>query len=231
MSFLGGDDCHGFAETLALVGKALLTGIEILKTNKLFKPYNPEGGSGIRNIPTVLALFVKFARTWVSIGGDHYGETKWVSKVGKVARENNIDINGPYKFHEIAEKMLKPEEENKPRQKKKVVRFDNGTWGIPKVVELYSDEDDMAIRDNGDYSIKGWKEAVCPNQLLTHLKLCNYEVRLIVFRPVQFEDYTFDHGKGPNNTIGGSSYDLTRLPQTKKRLSQTKKKQYRITGF
>ncbi|KAF3404337.1 hypothetical protein DPV78_002234 [Talaromyces pinophilus] len=203
--WFSGDDSHGYAETLALVGKALLTGIDILKTNKLFKPYKPEGDSGIRNIPTVLALFVQFAKTWISIGGDHYGETKWVSKVGKVARENGIEIKGPYKFHEVAEKMLKPVDENKPRQKKKVVRFDNGTWGIPKVVELYSDEDDMAIRDNGDYSIKGWKEA--------------------------FEDYSMDHGKGPNNTIGGSSYDITKLPQTKKRLSQAKKKQYRITGF
>jgi hypothetical protein len=143
-----------------------LTGIDILKTNQLFKPYDPEGDSGVRNIPTVLALFVRFARTWTSIGGDHYGETKWVSKVGKVAKENGIDIKGPYKFHEIAEKMLKPEaqhEEGKPRQKKKVVRFSEGTWGIPKVVEIYSDEDEMAIRDSGDYSIKGWKAAVCPN--------------------------------------------------------------------
>lgn len=160
MSLLGGDDCHGFAETLALVGKALLTGIDILKTNKLFEPYNSEGGSGIRNIPTVLALFVRFANTWVSIGGDHYGETKWVTKVGKVAKANGIDIKGPYKFHEIAEKMFKFDEENKPRQKKKLVRFDHGTWGTLKVVELYSDEDELAIRDNGDYSIKGWKEAV-----------------------------------------------------------------------
>lgn len=143
---LGGDDCHGFAETLAVIGKALLTGIHVLQTNQLFKPYDPEEGSGIRNISTVLALFVNFIRMWVDIGGDHYGETKWVSKVGKEARENGINIKGPYKFHETAEKLLKPEEENKPGEKN----------------EVYFD-DEMEIRDNGDYSIKGWKEAVCPN--------------------------------------------------------------------
>ena len=88
----GGDDCHGFAETLALVGKALLTGIDILKTNQLFKPYNPKENSGIRNISTVLALFVRFANTWITIGGDHYGETKWVSKVGKVAKDSGIQL-------------------------------------------------------------------------------------------------------------------------------------------
>ncbi|EED12789.1 conserved hypothetical protein [Talaromyces stipitatus ATCC 10500] len=59
-----GDDCHGFAETIALIGKALLTGLNILKTNQLFKPYHPEEGGGIRDIPIVLALFVRFARSW-----------------------------------------------------------------------------------------------------------------------------------------------------------------------
>lgn len=51
----------------------------------------------------------------------------------------------------------------------------------------------------------------------------------MIIRPVQFEDYSEDHGKGPNNTIGGSSYDITRLAEYKKK--QTKKKQFRITGF
>ncbi|EEA24912.1 hypothetical protein TMatcc_008014 [Talaromyces marneffei ATCC 18224] len=190
-----GDDCHGFAETIALIGKALLTGVTILKTNQLFTPYRPEaGGSGIRNISTVLALFVQFARTWTSIGGDHYGETKWVSKVGKVAKENGIDIKGPYNFHQIAEAMLKPEpprEEGKPKPKKQVIRFSDGTFGIPYVVEIDSDEDEMAIRDSGDYSVAGWKAA--------------------------FKDYSKKHGKGVNSTIGGSSYDITRFTKAEKK--------------
>jgi hypothetical protein len=167
LSFLEGDDCHGFAETIALLGKALLTGVHILKTNQLFKPYHSETSGAVRNIPIVLALFVRFARTWTSIGGDHYGETKWVSKVGKVAKENGIDIKGPYNFHQVPEKMFPPEtqdeqEEGRPKQKKKVVRWSEGTWGTPQIVEIDSDEDEMAIRDSGDYSIAGWKAAVCP---------------------------------------------------------------------
>src|SRR5436190_13326970 len=81
-----GDDCHGFAETIALVGRALLTGLEILKNHQILKPYQPENGE-LRNISVVLAMFVEFARSWTDIGGDHYGETKWVSKVGQIAKE------------------------------------------------------------------------------------------------------------------------------------------------
>ncbi|KAL1868795.1 hypothetical protein Plec18167_008100 [Paecilomyces lecythidis] len=193
-----GDDGHGFAETVALVGKALLTGLNILKTRQLLKPYNPEVGGGIRNISLILALFVRFAKSWDDIGGSQYGEIKWVSKVGKLAKENGIDIKGPYNFDQVAEKMLQEEEEedpNKPRQKKKVVRFSEGTWGIAYTAEIYSDEDELAIRDSGDYSKIGWKEA--------------------------FKDYSKKHGHGAKNTIGGSAYDITRM-------SKLEKKQYQL---
>lgn len=222
MSLLDGDDCHGFAETIALIGKALLTGVTILKTNQLFTPYRPEaGGSGIRNISTVLALFVQFARTWTSIGGDHYGETKWVSKVGKVAKENGIDIKGPYNFHQIAEAMLKPEpprEEGKPKPKKQVIRFSDGTFGIPYVVEIDSDEDEMAIRDSGDYSVAGWKAAVCPQtRLLDHFEIVQIWKETDIIPTYAVQGLLQKHGKGVNSTIGGSSYDITRFTKAEKK--------------
>lgn len=56
-----------------------------------------------------------------------------------------------------------------------------------------------------------------------HLKACNYEKRLMVFRPTQFKDYSKKHGHGAKNTIGGSAYDITRM-------SKLEKKQYQL-GF
>jgi hypothetical protein len=161
-----GDDCHGFSETIALVGKALLTGLQILKDHQLLKPYQPENG-GLRNISMVLALFVEFAGSWISMGGDIYGATKWVPKVGKIAKENGIEIKGPYKFHERNQKILEPEPEkdttsdDKPKEKKKKIHWSNGTWGIPTLVDADSD-DEEGIEDDGDYSVKGWKKSVRP---------------------------------------------------------------------
>ncbi|QKX54254.1 uncharacterized protein TRUGW13939_01339 [Talaromyces rugulosus] len=97
-----GDDCHGFAVTISMVGKALLTGLYLLKNHKLSNPYLPENG-GPKNISLVLALFVDFIQSWDDIGGDHYGETAWVSKLEKLAKDNGIVIKGPYKFQERTE--------------------------------------------------------------------------------------------------------------------------------
>ena len=161
-----GDDSRGFAETIALVGRALLTGLEVLKNHQLLKPYQPENGE-LRNISVVLAMFVEFAKLWTELGGDIRGETKWVPKLGKIAKDNNIEIKGPYKFHERNQKLLQPESENhtasndKPKEKKKKIHFSHGTWGLVTLVDADSDDDDEGIKDDGDYSVKGWKKSVC----------------------------------------------------------------------
>jgi hypothetical protein len=124
-----------------MVGRALLTGLYMLKNHKLSNPYLPENG-GPKNISLVLALFVDFAQSWHDIGGDHYGETAWVSKLGKLAKDNGIDIKGPYKFQERTEDLFEPVE-----QKEAVHNAD-------------SVDDDIEYSD--DYSVKGWKEEVCP---------------------------------------------------------------------
>ncbi|PVH91953.1 hypothetical protein DM02DRAFT_677788 [Periconia macrospinosa] len=158
-----GDDSRGYAETIALVGRALLTGLQILGDHRLLKPYQHSTG-GLRNISIVLAMFVEFARSWINIGGDHHGETKWVPKVGRIAKENNIEIKGPYKFHERNQKILEPEPEQettsdgKPKEKKKKVHYSHGTWGFLTLVDADPDDDDD-IKDDGDYSVKGWKKA------------------------------------------------------------------------
>lgn len=160
-----GDDYRGFAETIALVGRALLTGLEILKNHQLLKPYQPENGE-LRNISVVLAMFVEFAKSWTELGGDFRGETKWVPKLGKIAKDNNIEIKGPYKFHERNQKLLQPESEkrtasnDKPKEKKKKIHFSGGTWGFVTLVDADSDSDDEGIKDDGDYSVKGWKKSV-----------------------------------------------------------------------
>jgi hypothetical protein len=153
-----GNDCHAFAETIATVGKALLTGLHILKDHQLLKPYHPENG-GLRNISTVLALFVQFVGKWVYIGGDHYGETKWVATLAELAKQNNIDIKGPYGFPrgERTQNLLEPDP---AKEKKQKVRLSEGTWGRPYLIDA-SVEDEWDIKDDGDYSVKGWKRAVC----------------------------------------------------------------------
>jgi hypothetical protein len=117
-------------------------------------------------------MFIEFARTWTDIGDDQWGETKWVPKVGKIARENNIEIKGPYKFHELNQKILEPEPEkdtasdDKPKEKKKKIHFSHGTWGLVTLVDADSDDDDEGIKDDGDYSVKGWKKLVCSLRVL-----------------------------------------------------------------
>lgn len=116
-------------------------------------------------------MFVEFARSWTKIGGDHYGETKWVSNVGRIAKENNIEIRGPYKFHERNHNILEPEPESekettsdkKPKERKKKTHFSEGTWGIITLVDANLD-DNEDIKDDGDYSVKGWKKSVCPRR-------------------------------------------------------------------
>ncbi|KAH8693005.1 hypothetical protein BGW36DRAFT_302377 [Talaromyces proteolyticus] len=195
-----GDDCRGVAETIALVGKALLTSLQVLKDHRLLNSYQPENG-GLRNISIVLAMFVEFARSWTDMSGDHYGETKWVSKVGKLAMENSIDIKGPYKFHERNQQILEPEPEKdstsdgQPKKKKKKIHFSNGTWGLVSFVDADSDDDD--IKDNGDYSVRGWKES--------------------------FKTYAKHHTKGGRKTIGGTSYDITKI-------SKSEKKRFELDG-
>jgi hypothetical protein len=163
---LDGDDSRAFAETIALVGRALLTGLEILKNHQLLKPYQPEHGE-LRNISVVLAMFVEFAKTWTELGRDFCGETKWVPKLGKIAKDNNIEIKGPYKFHERNQKLLQPESKkrtaasDKPREKKKKIHFSHGTWGLVTLVDADSDSDDEGVKDDRGYSVKEWKESVC----------------------------------------------------------------------
>jgi hypothetical protein len=64
------DECHGFAETIVFVGRALLTSLQLFKNCGLLKPYEPTNG-GFRNLSIVIALFVKFAKSWISVGVDH----------------------------------------------------------------------------------------------------------------------------------------------------------------
>ncbi|OKL58247.1 hypothetical protein UA08_06774 [Talaromyces atroroseus] len=191
-----GDDCRGFAETIALVGKALLTGLHILKNHQLLNPYQPENG-GLRNISIVLAMFVQFARSWTNIAGDHFGETKWVPKLGELAKENSIEIKGSYKFHERHQELLEPEEDSSPRnelkKRKKKIHFSEGTWGIVSLVDADSDDDDD-IKDNGDYSVKGWKDS--------------------------FKTYAKGHIRSGRKTIGGTQYDITKMSKFEKKRFQ-----------
>jgi len=167
---LGGDDSHGFAETIALIGRALLTGLEILRNHKLLKPYQPEKGE-LRNISVVLAMFVEFVRRWIDLGGDLSGETKWVTKLGKVAKDNCIEIKGTYKFHERNQKLLQPESEKCTAsngdlgKKKKKIHFSHGTWGAVTLVDADSDYEND-INNDEDYSVKRWKELVCSHRVL-----------------------------------------------------------------
>jgi hypothetical protein len=131
-----------------MIGKALLTGLDVLKKYKLSNPNVPEN-CGLCNISLILALFVEFVHTWDSIGGDHYRETAWVPKLGKLANDHNIEIKGPYSFQKRTEELFEPGvETNKFR---------------PSNVFAYSVYEDIKYADH--YSVKVWKEEVClPNK-------------------------------------------------------------------
>ncbi|CAI6332929.1 unnamed protein product [Periconia digitata] len=181
-----GDDGHGSAETIGLVGKALLTSLYILKDHGLFKPYQPTDVGGLRNLPLILALFVEFARAWNELGGEksggQYGETKWVHKLAQLAKENKIEIKGPYKFHKHNRKQLEPElDSEEPKKKKQKLHLSEGTWGIATSVDADLD-DEADVEDDGDYSVAGWRKATSTKR----------------------------HAKERRTVIGGTDYDLTR---------------------
>lgn len=121
-------------------------------------------------------MFVEFALTWFGIAGDVYGEMKWVPKLGALAKSNGVEIKGTYNFHERTRKVLEPEEQpdflpdGKPNVKKtKKVRTKNF---MPVIMDA-NEPHDEDIEDDGDYSVKGWKEAVRPSRVLqkAHMRL------------------------------------------------------------
>lgn len=202
--FLEGDDSRGFAETISMVGKALLTGLYLLKNHKKSNLYLPENG-GPKNISLILALFVEFVQSWDDIGDDNYEETAWVPRLGKLAKDNGIEIKGTYKFQERSEDLFEPTE------KTKKVRFKNGlNYGIPIIVDADSVDDDIKYSD--DYSVKGWKEEVCPPTNLS--KAYNKTNHA---RKMQFKVYTKGHATNGGKTIGGTHYDLTKMSKADRR--------------
>jgi hypothetical protein len=141
-----GDDSEGYAKTIALIGRALLTGLHILGDHQLLTSYKPANGV-IKNISLVLALFVEFARSWTDIGEDQNGETKWVSKAAQITEEHGIEIKGPYNFSECNKEILglEEEEENdsasnaKPKEKKKKIHSSSGngaSWPSSMLIRM-----------------------------------------------------------------------------------------------
>jgi hypothetical protein len=126
-----------------------------------------------------LALFIEFTRTWTGIGGDHDGETRWASNLARLAKANGIEIKGPYKFHRNNEGVLDCEEdsdyEDAPKVKRNKVKLSHGTWGTPYIAVVDSDDDDL--KDNGDYTLKGWKALVCPLETYPYM---HYETNYAV---------------------------------------------------
>ncbi|CRG91972.1 Pc13g06040 [Talaromyces islandicus] len=143
-----GDDSRGFAETISMVGKALLTGLAVLKRHQLSNPNLPEN-CGLQNISLILALFVEFANSWDSIGDDQDEEIAWVPKLAELAKHNNVEIKGPYNFQERNEHLFEP------MDKIKKIRLSDGDFGVSTIVN--ADEVDDDIKYSDDYSVKGWK--------------------------------------------------------------------------
>ncbi len=79
-----------------LIGTAVLTTLDILRSHKMLRP-SPD--TPIKNIPLVLSLFILFVGEWKRIGGgeDHgLGETIWLRRVVQMADEHLITIGGPF---------------------------------------------------------------------------------------------------------------------------------------
>lgn len=191
-----------------MVGKALLTGLYLLKNHKKSNPYLPENG-GPKNISVILALFVEFVQSWDDLGGDHYEETAWVPRLGKLAEDNGIEIKGTYNFKQRTQDLFEPEE------KTKKVRFEGG-GNCGKLIIVDADSVDDDIKYSDDYSVKGWKEEVCPLSNLTEAHRNTNHTQQI-----QFKAYTKGHATNGGKTIGGTHYDLTKISRAEKRAMQS----------
>jgi hypothetical protein len=91
-----GDDGDGTAETITIIGTAVLTALGILKKHKLLQR-NP-GSNGIRNISLVLAMFINFATDWNDIACEATEETAWINSIIRMARTKRIQVGGPFRF-------------------------------------------------------------------------------------------------------------------------------------
>ncbi|KAL8865108.1 MAG: hypothetical protein Q9198_009475 [Flavoplaca austrocitrina] len=78
-----------------LIGTALLTTIDLLKTRDLFKPHS----STIRNVGLILAMFIKFAHTFRELC--RLNEDGWIVPVIKAAESRSIGIKGPANIKNI----------------------------------------------------------------------------------------------------------------------------------
>lgn len=77
------------AEIVTMYGTALLSTIDILLEQDLFKK-----DSSIRNLGLILSLFIKFTGCIGDLCQD--GEDDWKKDVFKIARRHGIELKGPY---------------------------------------------------------------------------------------------------------------------------------------
>ena len=93
------DDSERNAKVVALFGTALLSTIDVLIQQDLFKE-----GSSIRNLGLILSLFIGFAEDCCSDLCEK-GESDWKKRVVLLAQDHGVEIKGPYGIEEQLQSM------------------------------------------------------------------------------------------------------------------------------
>lgn len=112
------DDGQRVSKIIELIGYMVVSAMEALKKEGVFKP-----DSEIRNLGLVLTMFIQFAHGEIQYGIDEEN-CSWAYKLLDMADEAEIDLNGPPRYEKAIKKII----DERDRKAKAMKKWNNVNW-------------------------------------------------------------------------------------------------------